>query len=206
MIQGGSPPPEDPPPEDPPPEDPPPEDPPPEDPPPEDPPSEDPPNLLILDTATGRGQVYLYVDECLGVASVAAFSAMDARSIENEIFRPDDFFLGLIRIELVLDDVGGTASIPLYFSDPMDSDVRWYIYDDVNGWQDYSEFSAFSEDGMSIMLDLKDGGYGDADGVENGVIVCTSGPGRIGSSNNAHSVSGQSPTSADGCFIDAIAP
>jgi len=181
------------------------DDPPPVDPPAEDPPSEDDPeDLLVIDAVTGWGQVYLYVDECDGAASVDDFAAIDETAVQDFVGRPDDLFLGLIRIELMVEQVGGTTSIPIYFSDSIDDDVQWYTYDDVNGWQDYAAYVVFSDDGMSVTLELKDGGFGDADGVKNGVIKCTSGPSQIGSSNYAHSVSGQSPTSSDSCFIDAI--
>ena len=154
-----------------------------------------------------RGQVYLYVDECLGVASVGDFSAIDADSVQNVFNRPEDLFLGLFHVELVLENIGGIVTIPIYFSAPINGDVQWYIYNAVNGWLNYSDHSRFSEDGMSIVLDLKDGGYGDVDGVENGVIVFTSGPGHVLSSSNIYAVSGQSPTTADGgCFIDALFP
>ena len=206
------PPAEDPPAEDPPAEDPPVEDPPAEDPPPEDPPVEDPPieddpeNLLVIDAATGWGQVYLYVDECDGAASVDDFAAIDETAVQDFVGRPDDLFLGLIRIELMVEQVGGTTSIPIYFSDSINEDVQWYTHDDMNGWQDYADHSFFSNNGMSVTLELKDGGFGDADGMENGVIVCTSGPSLTASSSYAKSVTGESPTASDSCFIEALSP
>ena len=61
--------------------------------------------------------------------------------------------------------------------EPAPSNVNWYKYDPVNGWQDYSAHATFSGDRKSVVLELKDGDYGDADGVANGLIVDPSGPG-----------------------------
>jgi len=199
--------PEDPPPEDPSSDDPPSEDPPSEDLPPEDLPGHDPDNLLVIDAATGWGQVYLYVDECIGVAAVDEFSAMDENTVEDFIQRSDDLFLGLIRIELTVKRIGGKASIPIDSSEPMGDNIRWYTHEGMNGWQDYSDHSFFSDDFMSVVLEFEDGGYGDADGAENGVIVCTSGPVRSMSSTYRYSEPGASPSESDGgCFINAIFP
>ena len=55
--------------------------------------------------------------------------------------------------------------------EPAPSNINWYKYDPVNGWQDYSAHAPFSADMKSVTLELKDGDYGDADGVANGIIV-----------------------------------
>jgi len=57
------------------------------------------------------------------------------------------------------------------------SDAKWYKYDPVNGWQDYSAYATFSADRESVTLKLQDGGFGDADGVANRIVVDPSGPG-----------------------------
>ena len=38
-------------------------------------------------------------------------------------------------------------------------------------WLDYSGYSEFSPTRKEVYLTLKDGGFGDADGIENGIIV-----------------------------------
>jgi hypothetical protein len=47
----------------------------------------------------------------------------------------------------------------------------------LSGWQDYSAHAVFSADRKSVTLSFMDGGFGDADGVANGVIVDPSGVG-----------------------------
>ena len=44
--------------------------------------------------------------------------------------------------------------------------------DKIQGWQDYSEHVVeYDGPNKSATIGVKDGGYGDADGVANGVIV-----------------------------------
>ena len=47
-----------------------------------------------------------------------------------------------------------------------------YKYDAVNDqWMDYSDYAEFSPNHKEVYLTLKDGGFGDVDGIENGIIV-----------------------------------
>jgi hypothetical protein len=67
------------------------------------------------------------------------------------------------------------------------------MYDCVNGWRDYTQYATFNPDGRSVTLELKDGGHGDSDGVENGIIVD---PGGVTSS-----IAGLDSGVGGGCFI-----
>ncbi|MDA3821895.1 MAG: hypothetical protein PF450_04685, partial [Bacteroidales bacterium] len=59
----------------------------------------------------------------------------------------------------------------IYFSEAAPENAKWYFYSSINGWTDYSQYATFSEDRKSVTLGLKDGDYGDADGIANGIIV-----------------------------------
>ena len=60
----------------------------------------------------------------------------------------------------------------IYLSQAAYDDGIWYKYDPVNAeWFDYSEFIDFSADRKTVYLTLTDGGFGDADGIANGIIV-----------------------------------
>jgi len=87
------------------------------------------------------------------------------------------------------------AEVIVYLSQPAKSVDRWYKYDSLNGWQDYSAHSWFSADRRAVTLELQDGGYGDADGIANGVIVDPSGLGSSGGSSSNGGGGG------GGCFI-----
>jgi hypothetical protein len=61
--------------------------------------------------------------------------------------------------------------LTIYFSGEVFASDILFKYDTVNGWYDYSEYTTINDDGQSITLEIKDGGYGDSDGLENGIIV-----------------------------------
>ena len=140
-----------------------------------DPDEPDPDNVLVLDAINGQGHVYIYVDECAGILTIDEFISVNPASIPDPFSRPVDFAQGLFRVELVLDIIGGTAMIPIKFSMQAPVDARWFTYDHRFGWLDNN--SVFSDDRMSVTLWFKDGGYGDTDGLVNGVIISTSGMG-----------------------------
>jgi hypothetical protein len=62
--------------------------------------------------------------------------------------------------------------VTIYLSKAADNEGKCYKYDPVNRiWQDYSIYTKFSPNRQEVYLTLKDGGFGDADGIENGIIV-----------------------------------
>ena len=78
-------------------------------------------------------------------------------------------------------------------------------------WLDYSDYTQFSRNRKQVYLTLKDGGFGDADGIENGIIVD---PLAFGSESDPSSGGSDSPFEdiIDGilpndlsCFISTIA-
>lgn len=79
---------------------------------------------------------------------------------------------GLINFKLLVAEPGDTALVTVYFSEPVSRRAKWIKLDVVNDtWLDYSGYTQFSRDRMSAVIELVDGGYGDDDGVANGIIV-----------------------------------
>ncbi|BBO68920.1 hypothetical protein DSCA_28500 [Desulfosarcina alkanivorans] len=107
--------------------------------------------------------------------------------------RPDRLPCGLFGFRLIVDAPGDPVVVNKYYSTPLPENVAWYKYDSINGWFDYSGFVTVGEDRQAVAIELMDGGYGDADGVANGVIVDPSGPASIDNSGGGGS----------GCFITA---
>jgi hypothetical protein len=109
--------------------------------------------------------------------------------------------MGLIGFRLNLARIGSTVDVTLHFSESLGDALRWYKYMPMTGWTDYASHVIFSGDRRSVTLSLQDGGFGDADGIANGVIVDPSGPG----AGAASSVSGSSTIGGGGggggCFI-----
>ena len=74
---------------------------------------------------------------------------------------------------------GANATVSVYFTQKIEAD-KWYKYSESQGWEDYTEYVDFTEtrDGNTrVDVKLQDGGFGDSDGKENGVIIDPSGPG-----------------------------
>jgi hypothetical protein len=85
---------------------------------------------------------------------------------------PNFLAFGLIHFKLLVKEPGDEVLVTIYLSKAAYDDGIWYKYDPVNAeWFDYSEFTSFSADRKTVELILTDGGFGDADGIANGVIV-----------------------------------
>jgi len=85
---------------------------------------------------------------------------------------PNFLAFGLIHFKLLVKEPGDEVLVTIYLSKAAYDDGIWYKYDPVNDeWFDYSEFIDFSDDRKIVYLTLTDGGFGDADGIENGIIV-----------------------------------
>lgn len=107
---------------------------------------------------------------------VESFFIVDIEEIPEVEGQPDEIPYGLFGFRVVLDTPGDSVTVTKYYSVALPVDVSWYKYDSVNGWFDYTGYATFSEDRKVVSIELTDGGYGDADGVVNGVIVDPSGP------------------------------
>jgi hypothetical protein len=85
---------------------------------------------------------------------------------------PNFLAFGLIHFKLTVKEPGDEVLVTIYLSKAAYDDGIWYKYDPVNDeWFDYSEYTNFSADRKTVELILTDGGFGDADGIANGVIV-----------------------------------
>jgi len=114
----------------------------------------------------------------------------------------------LIHFKLLVKEPGDEVLVTIYLSKAAYDDGIWYKYDPINAeWFDYSEFTSFSADRKTVELILTDGGFGDADGIANGVIVDplalrTATDHSSGSDNFVEDIAGTlDPTGA--CFISA---
>ncbi len=81
---------------------------------------------------------------------------------------------------------------------------RCFKYDPVNDvWLDYADYTQFSPNRKEVYLTLKDGGFGDADGIDNGIIVD---PLAFGSETDPNSGSSDSPIDEVLDIADGIMP
>jgi len=133
----------------------------------------------------------------INVTKIDTILSIDPNTIIDKIDKPESLPFGLLSFNLTVENPGDVAEVIVYLSKPAKSGDKWYKYDSLNGWQDYSAHSWFSADRRAVTLELQDGGYGDADGMANGVIVDPSG---LGSSEDSSSTGGGG---GGGCFITA---
>ncbi len=147
------------------------------------------------------------------VTAVDSLKVIDPDDILDTFDKPNDLNFGLIQFKIRVANIGDTAKVNIYFSEPVGT--SWYKYDLINGWAEYSRDYPgnvqFSSDNKSVQLHLVDGGPGDSDGVANGIIVDPSGPGSIAlvppstSGGGSSSVSSGEDGGGSGCFIATAA-
>jgi hypothetical protein len=114
---------------------------------------------------------------------------------------PASLPMGLIGFRMSVPRIGSTVAVTIYFSEALPDGAYWYKYTRLNGWEEYGNHVDFSADMRSVTVYLQDGGFGDVDGIANGIIVDPSGPAVI-LSDNSGSNTGASGAGG-GCFIDA---
>ena len=112
-----------------------------------------------------RGQSLIGINAVEGVSQINCFTSVEPESILDEP-RPKLRY-GLMVFNVTLDQIGGTARFELYVPEKPRIEAKWYKYDPINGWYKYP----VDNDGEKYYVEITDGGYGDADGVVNGIIV-----------------------------------
>lgn len=162
------------------------------------------PDMLVVKTPdTANPQLALLLSTN---ADIISFRVVDADSVEvGSIANRPEILTSLVSIKLALHSGETTASYTVYLSEPAPPNALWYKYDLENGWEPYAH-ATFSDDRKSVTILLVDGGDGDDDGVQNGIIVDPSGVGyplaTDGYNSQTSDASSASGTSG-GCFIAA---
>jgi len=108
-----------------------------------------------------RGKlVSLYVIESLKLPADAGNLPLD--------FDPND----LIDMQIKVLMPGDETTITVYLENPAPEELKLYYYSRIdNCWSDYSDSAEFNAARDQVKITLEDGGIGDDDGVENGIIV-----------------------------------
>jgi hypothetical protein len=126
--------------------------------------------IKSLNTISGNGQTGVSIQNAPTVTSLERIESIDPAAISEDA-HPADMTLDLLGFTLIVANEGDTAQITVYFSEAAPVTAKWYIYDSIKGWIDYSDYATFSADRMSVLLEVKDGGHGDSDGSQNRRIV-----------------------------------
>jgi len=139
------------------------------------------------------------------IKNVESVISIDPEVISNVNNKPENLPMGLILFKINC-SYGEKVNVTIYFDNPIPASAKWYKYDPSlsKGWYDYSNHSSISADRKSILLELKDGSYGDIDNLENGIIVDPSGYGLYTEPlPQPNKVSGDDG-GGGGCFINAL--
>jgi chitinase len=137
------------------------------------------------------------------VREINQVTLLDPFDLEIDETAPDRLPGSMVAYKLMLHRPGQRALVTIHLSDPAPAGATWIKYDAVNGWQDYSHHAAISVDRLSVTVEVKDGGYGDADGVANGVILDPAGLSLTADSTSVVTA-GSSGGGGGGCFIATI--
>ncbi|WP_054693178.1 choice-of-anchor U domain-containing protein [Desulfosarcina cetonica] len=149
-------------------------------------------------------------------ASIEQVTVVDPAGFEVDETTPSDLPTEMVVFKLTLDKVGGSVEVTVQFSGAAPADAEWIKYDSVNGWQTYADLAEFASGRNSVTMTLQDGGFGDADGTANGIIIDPSGlstdttdttdsaASTISSSSSTESSGGGGGGGGGGCFISTI--
>ena len=122
----------------------------------------------------------------------------------NSTGKPTTIQFGLIDFKILVNAPGDETVVTIHLSRAALEKNKLYKYDQINAeWVDYSDYAEFSPNRKVVYLTLKDGGFGDADGVENGIIVD---PLTIGSATTGGGGSSDSVISTAGDIVESIWP
>jgi len=148
--------------------------------------------VLGIRSGSGAGLVSLYpVDP-------------EGDNILDRTGMPENLIYGLIDFKIKIDKPGDNAPVTIFLPESVPEGYKWYKYSQVRGWYDFSANVSFNSERDQLTLTLVDGGTGDDDGEQNGMIEDPSGlgvaPADFVSTDTASSSSGGS----GGCFIDTL--
>lgn len=133
--------------------------------------------IKCVNTVVGNGQMGLSIEDSPNVTAI-----VDIKSVNPPPPVPEDVTmpLGLLSFTLNVNHPGDQVTVRVYLSEPAAPGAKWYKYDAIDGWREYPH-ATFSPDGAYVDLELKDGDFdfGDADRIENSMIVDPSGMGLL---------------------------
>ena len=158
-------------------------------------------NIMTVNTV--EGQTIVGVETISDNVTLVSVKSLATNMIPDQSVKMG---FGLIGFKLYLQNEVKTAIVKIHFSTRVPKDAQLYKYISDTGWEVYGN-ATFASNRKSVTLILEDGGMGDEDGAENGVIVDPSGIAYTDSvvSDSAFVSTGEASTGAGGesCFISA---
>ena len=132
-------------------------------------------NIKCVDSHAEDVQIGISIKDSENAVSIVSMEIEDtaeAITITKSTGKPQSIQFGLIHFKILVKAPGDETVVTIYLSRAAFDKGILYKYDPVNAeWWDYSDYAEFSPNRKVVYLTLKDGGFGDADGTENGIIV-----------------------------------
>ncbi|MBR9985933.1 MAG: hypothetical protein KFF68_08490 [Desulfosarcina sp.] len=159
-------------------------------------------NMMSVNTI--EGQAIVGVETLSDNVTLVSIKSLATDTIPDQSVKMG---FGLIGFKLYLNNGVKTAAVKIHFSRRVPRDAKLYKYISDTGWDIYGN-AVFAPNRKSVTLILEDGGMGDEDGVENGVIVDPCGVAYVDSTtadSASLSTGGASTGVSSGgqCFISA---
>ncbi|MFP4350966.1 MAG: choice-of-anchor U domain-containing protein, partial [Desulfococcaceae bacterium] len=159
----------------------------------------DPTDPLILFVRAAMGDGYWAVQGLDNVVEMIALKAYTTDAEGVTVPPGTEMPLGVIGYKLETFAPGDEAKVRVYFNPAAPENSAWYSFAWVEGWQEFSGSTAVFGDDMSyVTLTLRDGGIGDADGIENGIIIIPLSGFGVGIESDGGG--------SDTCFIESMKP
>ena len=158
----------------------------------------------IISVHTIEGQTIVGVESISDHVTLVSVKSLATDMIPDQSVKMG---FGLIGFKLYLENEVKTAVVRIHFSTQVPMGAQLYKYIADTGWETYGN-AVFAPDRKSVTVMLEDGGMGDEDGVENGVIVDPTGIAYVDAmtSDSATLSMGETSTGGSGynhCFISA---
>jgi hypothetical protein len=157
------------------------------------------PDMKRFISAIGDQKIGIQVKASTGSAQLGPVQSIDFSSVSNPSSVQPDFPAGLYNFRVDVDTPGATVVTRVHFSSPVQSSYHFYMFDPAVGYVDFGTSRMIAPNGTTATFEIQDGGEGDMDGIENGIIVAIGG---YASPPNSANLSGSgSGGGGGGCFI-----
>jgi hypothetical protein len=164
-------------------------------------------DIKCVDSPAEDVQIGVSIKDSENVAAIESMEIEDAdeaNTITKSKGKPRSIQFGLINFKILTHEPGDETVVTIHLSKPAVNQGKLYKYDPINAeWVDYSDYAEFSPNRKLVYLTLRDGGFGDADGIENGIIVD---PLTVGTESAVDGGSGSDSDSAIEELMERILP
>ncbi|RJQ66504.1 MAG: fibronectin type III domain-containing protein [Desulfobacteraceae bacterium] len=165
-------------------------------------------DMIRFLSVSGDQKIGLQASAASATVRLEAAQSVDASTVSNpKAFQPS-LPVGLYNFKITLDQPGESVMVKIHFSNQVNEQNHFYMFDPAMGYIDFGTAGLIAPDGQTAAFTFQDGGEGDMDGVENGIIVSLGGYGSTPPPQTAPAVASGSASGGGGggggCFISTL--